>query len=1031
MGGFGRALLPWAAGIALVSATPALGAAPSVSNTFASSTSATTARVSAAIVVGGKSTTYRVDYALQASQWCTSEGQDGAPAHSQAAAQSLPADHDPWDYPEVDITGLTAGATYCAELVASNSDGTGRGGTVTFIQGLPVAFTDAVESEAASTAVVSGSVNPTGQATSYYAEYVPASAGPCGGPPTATAPQALRRSSGWQYARVALEGLATGTEYCARLRATNASGTSPPGSWERFTPGLPHASMYAIRTTGSTTARVRGAVGTRGLQTSFRFAHALSSSDWCKTGGETGLPAATTAPQDITEDNGELNPVSAEIDGLAAGSIYCAALIATNSAGTDVSFYSSFWPYTHGAPRVGGNAADSSGPSTTVVRGLVDPAGLTTTYRVAYDLETSDYCGSFPFAGGVAPANTTAPQTLATTVPGFHPVEVTLTGLAPGTAYCALIVAENSAGTSRWLAASFVQGAPKTWLDDVSPSGPASALVQGTVDPLGQATSYRVDYDVVGSSFCGGGIGPSGPAARSTTPRSLPFEDRSAHPVTVELGGLTPGEEYCAELVAVNGSGSGRSFSYWFPVGNPRVADMRVRSTGAGAARVTATVNPAGQQTAYHLEYAQGEFPFCGLAGSADDAERTPVRTLPQTSAEEHEVTFDLSGLEPGASYCVLVVAENATGSSSGLRSAWPLEFEQGMPSASITDVTPASATSAALSALVGPAGQATTVRALWDRADSDWCTYGAVDATHRSDPQAVAAVDGGEHEASVQLTDLEEDTEYCVEVEASNATGTQTSWRTSFSTTPGAPVISTAKAVASGTSATLRGTVVANGSATTYRFEYGTTEAYGSSAPPGSTGSGTQPRKVAATLSELRPGTVYHWRLVAENALGTIVTADQTFTTAGAAPATGTSPPATAAPVADAPTTGSGTPPAVAADRTAPRAFASLRSATRRALVLKRGVPVELTCFEACDARIELVLPARLAKRLGLPRVVGTARRRDLTAGRSVRLTARLSTRAKRRLAQAGPFRMSVVVTTVDAAGNAGTTTKPVLVSP
>lgn len=71
-------------------------------------------------------------------------------------------------------------------------------------------------------------------------------------------------------------------------------------------------------------------------------------------------------------------------------------------------------------------------------------------------------------------------------------------------------------------------------------------------------------------------------------------------------------------------------------------------------------------------------------------------------------------------------------------------------------------------------------------------------------------------------------------------------------------------------------------GIATSYRFEYGTTTAYGQTTPTpeGSVGEGLEPRAVWASASSLLPGTTYHYRVIATNELGTVVGADQTFTT-------------------------------------------------------------------------------------------------------------------------------------------------------
>lgn len=86
-------------------------------------------------------------------------------------------------------------------------------------------------------------------------------------------------------------------------------------------------------------------------------------------------------------------------------------------------------------------------------------------------------------------------------------------------------------------------------------------------------------------------------------------------------------------------------------------------------------------------------------------------------------------------------------------------------------------------------------------------------------------------------------------------------------------------QAVSSG-GATLIGSVDPNGQATSYYFEYGTNQRYGSRTADGSAGSGANARRVTATVEGLAPNTTYHFRLVASNASGVASGADRTFKT-------------------------------------------------------------------------------------------------------------------------------------------------------
>ncbi|MBV8712832.1 MAG: fibronectin type III domain-containing protein [Solirubrobacterales bacterium] len=95
-------------------------------------------------------------------------------------------------------------------------------------------------------------------------------------------------------------------------------------------------------------------------------------------------------------------------------------------------------------------------------------------------------------------------------------------------------------------------------------------------------------------------------------------------------------------------------------------------------------------------------------------------------------------------------------------------------------------------------------------------------------------------------------------------------------------------------TSAVLHGSVNPNGSATTYFFQWGLTNAYGVQSVAHSAAHDTKPVSVSAVAAVLIPGTVYHYRVVATNAAGTAVGADRTFKTAGNPPPGVTTGPAT-----------------------------------------------------------------------------------------------------------------------------------------
>ncbi len=88
-----------------------------------------------------------------------------------------------------------------------------------------------------------------------------------------------------------------------------------------------------------------------------------------------------------------------------------------------------------------------------------------------------------------------------------------------------------------------------------------------------------------------------------------------------------------------------------------------------------------------------------------------------------------------------------------------------------------------------------------------------------------------------------------------------------------------------SSSGATVDGSVDPQGVQTSYLVEYGMSTAYGHSSAPASAGAGTSSVPVRASLTGLRPRTVYHYRVLATSSAGTAVGADRTFKTPAAPP--------------------------------------------------------------------------------------------------------------------------------------------------
>jgi hypothetical protein len=133
---------------------------------------------------------------------------------------------------------------------------------------------------------------------------------------------------------------------------------------------------------------------------------------------------------------------------------------------------------------------------------------------------------------------------------------------------------------------------------------------------------------------------------------------------------------------------------------------------------------------------------------------------------------------------------------------------------------------------------------------------------------------------AAANLTGLNPSTVYHYRLVAASSAGTTNGADQTFTTTTPPAVTTGSASSVTRSSAGLSGTVNPQGQATTYYFRYGTATAYGLQTSPTNAGSGTGAVGVHASIFGLNADTVYHYQLVAQNAGGTSLGADQTFTT-------------------------------------------------------------------------------------------------------------------------------------------------------
>ncbi|HEV7492355.1 MAG TPA: hypothetical protein VGO10_01145 [Baekduia sp.] len=150
--------------------------------------------------------------------------------------------------------------------------------------------------------------------------------------------------------------------------------------------------------------------------------------------------------------------------------------------------------------------------------------------------------------------------------------------------------------------------------------------------------------------------------------------------------------------------------------------------------------------------------------------------------------------------------------------------------------------------------------------------------------PDQAGIAGPGETAVSAELTDLRPNTTYSVHLHAANDDFAADSSEGTFTTGAVVPAVQDGGVTdRAASSVVVNGRVNPLGQQSTYHFEYGETAAYGSTVPVGDddvAGNGYAFRLASHGISGLKPGTTYHYRLVAHNASGSSATPDATFTT-------------------------------------------------------------------------------------------------------------------------------------------------------
>jgi Ca2+-binding RTX toxin-like protein len=478
-------------------------------------------------------------------------------------------------------------------------------------QAAPSAITGPVSAVGAVDATLNGTVNPGGQATTWWFEY---------GKTTAYGSKTETRSAGNGSANVdvsaVVAGLTGGTTYHYRLVASNSAGTVRGADGLFTTLQGPSVTTGGSSGVDLTSATVAGSVDPNSFETSWWVEYGTSKDYTSKTG-----PQPAGSGKDAVS-------VSIELTDLQPATTYHYRLVAMSVAGTATGLDRTFT--TAALPTAKTKPASSISSTSARLNGTIDPNGRASEWWFEFGETTSYGKATSKRSGGR----------------GVKDVSVsrTVSGLTRDRTYHFRVVVRTNVATVYGADEVFSTGrAPTVATSAPTAIGSTTAVLNGVVDPRGQATAWWFEY---GTTTRYG----------STTPRRDLAAGTGALTVSTPLTGLHPGVIYHARIVAENGAGKSKGGDVTFTTGSlPGVTTGAVFGIKPSSAAVGGAVNPNGRPTTVWFEY--GRTTRYGL--------RTSARSVGDGTADV-AVQETLTGLEPGLRYHYRLVARSDAGTVAG-----------------------------------------------------------------------------------------------------------------------------------------------------------------------------------------------------------------------------------------------------------------------------------------------------------------------------------------------------------------------------
>ena len=697
----------------------------------------------------------------------------------------------------------------------------------------PQAITRVATEVKGTSARVRAWVNPEGTPTSYYFEY-----GKSESYGSKTEVKSIVSGTTDVPVNQILTGLSGNTTYHYRVVAESAAGIAKSEDKAFTTPRLPQATTEAATGVKAFSATLHGTVNPEGSATSYYFQYGKSES----YGSKVPLPKAVgSSPGNVA--------VSSTAIGLSQNTTYHYRVVAENAndliTGDDKTFK------TLKPPAVKTDAASNVKAISATLNATVNPEGLATSYFFEYG-ETKAYGTKVP---------TISPKAIgsgASSVAASEPIA----GLKAATTYHYRVVAENADGTANGADMTFITTEPT-----------ASQLAALPVTESFDGSSASLSRFSESWSTLGWASGATPKGSDTTTgwgsADSYSTINGTYYNPTVEDVGW--GRAVVATMAANPGT-KDHHFSLWLDSANPSSTtrsgyEVRFTNTAADTYKVMLSKWVKGTKTDITGISKLAAFPNGGSIALVDRGEVVGVWT------------------DTGSGFTQKIAAGDSTfdGGNAGLQGAGTATRLNNVkisglriPEAKTEAATSVKATSATLNATVNPNSLAT----------SYYFEYGKTEA-YGSKTSSKSAGSGSSNVVVTETpTGLVEGTTYHYRVVAESEVGLLYGEDKTFTTlNPSNPPKATTEAATEvkASSATLNGTINPEGSETSYYFEYGESEAYGSKTSAKSAGSGTSSVAVNEALSGLKADATYHFRLVAKGVGVTVEGEDKEFTTSSA----------------------------------------------------------------------------------------------------------------------------------------------------